>query len=72
VEGLLVPLGDVGAAAKALVRLAGDAALRVRLGAAARARFMERFTEAAVIHTMTGLYAELRKGTNRTTETARP
>jgi glycosyltransferase involved in cell wall biosynthesis len=72
VEGLLVPLGDLDAAARALVRLAGDAALRARLGAAAHARFVERFTEAAVIRTMTGLYAELRKGTNRITETARP
>jgi glycosyltransferase involved in cell wall biosynthesis len=61
IEGLLVPLGDVDAAARALARLAGDAALRARLGAAAHARFQERFTEAAVIRTMTALYAELRK-----------
>jgi glycosyltransferase involved in cell wall biosynthesis len=60
VEGLLVPLGDVDAAARALVRLAGDTALRLRLGAAAHARFAERFTEAAVVRTMTEFYARLR------------
>jgi glycosyltransferase involved in cell wall biosynthesis len=61
IEGLLVPLGDVGAAARALVRLAGDAALRARLGAAAHARFQERFTEVAVVRTMTEFYAGLRR-----------
>jgi glycosyltransferase involved in cell wall biosynthesis len=56
IEGLLVPLGDVDAAAQALVRLAGDPALRARLGAAAHARFHERFTAAAVVRTMTEFY----------------
>jgi len=44
-----------------LVRLAGDASLRARLGAAAHARFQERFTEAAVTRTMTELYEKLRR-----------
>jgi glycosyltransferase involved in cell wall biosynthesis len=61
VEGLLVPLGDIDAAARALARLAGDAPLRARMGEAARARFRERFTEEAVMRTMTALYAGLRK-----------
>jgi len=61
VEGLLVPLGDVDAAARALVRLANDAALRARLGAAAHARFHERFTEVAVVRTLTEFYAGLRR-----------
>jgi glycosyltransferase involved in cell wall biosynthesis len=61
IEGLLVPRDDADAAARALILLANDAALRARLGAAANARFRERFTEAAVIRTMTALYAGLRK-----------
>jgi glycosyltransferase involved in cell wall biosynthesis len=45
---LLVPAGDPDALAEALARLAGDAALRARLGAAARAVYLERGTPAAV------------------------
>ena len=56
IEGLLVPPRDVEAAARALVRLAGDAALRQRLGRAAHQRFTERFTEAAVRRTVQDLY----------------
>ena len=41
---LLVPPGDEAALARALVRLVDDAALRARLGAAARARALERHT----------------------------
>ncbi|HLH96611.1 MAG TPA: glycosyltransferase [Xanthobacteraceae bacterium] len=58
-EGLLVPLGDVEAAARALADLASDAALRLRLGAAARARFMEHFTVAAVKGVFAALYRSL-------------
>jgi glycosyltransferase involved in cell wall biosynthesis len=61
IEGLLVPLGDVDAAARALMQLAADPALRARLGAAAHARFQERFTEEAVVRTMTAFYSALRK-----------
>ena len=56
VEGLLVPLGDVAAAAAAVARLAGDAHLRARMGAAANLRFGERFTEDAVRATAGRLY----------------
>lgn len=45
--GLLVPVGDVEAIAGAVVRLAGDAGLRARLGAAGRAR-VAPFQPAAV------------------------
>jgi glycosyltransferase involved in cell wall biosynthesis len=59
IEGLLVPLGDIEAAARALTRLAGDPALRRRLGEAAHARFLERFTEEKVKETMRALYARV-------------
>ena len=55
-EGLLVPLRDSAAAARALVELAGDADLRARLGAAARGRFLERFTEHAVRAAVASVY----------------
>ena len=46
--GLLVPAHDVPALAKAIAALAGDAELRVRLGAAGRARVVAEFGEGAV------------------------
>jgi glycosyltransferase involved in cell wall biosynthesis len=55
-EGFLVPLGDTEAAARAIVKLAMDPALRARLGAAANARFCDRFTEKAVKKVVSGLY----------------
>lgn len=58
-EGILVPPHDVGAAARALLMLVGDAALRARMGAAARARVQERFTEDAVKQTVGKLYRSL-------------
>jgi glycosyltransferase involved in cell wall biosynthesis len=58
-EGILVPLGDSEAAARALTTLAADQALRQRLGAAANARFQERFTAAAVRQTVSNLYRSL-------------
>jgi glycosyltransferase involved in cell wall biosynthesis len=51
--------GDVEAAAQALARLAGDRALRLRLGAAANARFQKRFTVAAVKAVFADLYRSL-------------
>ena len=59
-EGMLVPLRDSEAAARALVELASDADLRARLGAAARARFLERFTEAAVRASVASVYGSFR------------
>jgi glycosyltransferase involved in cell wall biosynthesis len=58
-EGFLTPPGDIEAAARALVALAGDATLRARLGRAANARFHERFTVAAVTGVMARLYRDL-------------
>jgi glycosyltransferase involved in cell wall biosynthesis len=58
-EGILVPLGDIGAAARALTTLAADPDLRYRLGAAANARFHERFTADAVRQKVRNLYLSL-------------
>jgi glycosyltransferase involved in cell wall biosynthesis len=43
-DGLIVPARDPQALADALLRLANDPALRVQLGRAARARFLEGYT----------------------------
>ncbi|MBL9136258.1 MAG: glycosyltransferase family 4 protein [Verrucomicrobiales bacterium] len=43
-QGLLVPMEDVGALAKAMCEIAGNAALRSRLGGAGRERVLGRFT----------------------------
>jgi glycosyltransferase involved in cell wall biosynthesis len=47
VTGLLVPPGDPGALALAIGTALDDTGLRARLGAAGRARVLERFTWAA-------------------------
>ncbi len=48
IEGALVPAGEADRLADALARLAGDADLRHRQGAAARARLLAGYTAAAV------------------------
>jgi glycosyltransferase involved in cell wall biosynthesis len=58
-EGILVPLGDIDAAARALSTLAADPDLRYQLGAAANARFYERFTAEAVRQKVRNLYLSL-------------
>ena len=56
IEGFLVRPRDVEGTSLALARLAEDRDLRARMGAAARTRFDERFTEHAVRSTMVRLY----------------
>ena len=68
VEGLLVPPRDVDAAARAIAKLAGDAPLRARLGAAAHRRFAERLTEAAVAQTVGELYRRIGGATAQRTD----
>jgi len=58
-EGILVPPRDVDAAARALVELAGDPALRTRLGMAGSARVKEEFTEDAIKQAVGRLYRSL-------------
>lgn len=56
VTGLEVPLRDVHALAAALDRLATDAALRERFGAAGRARVAEHFSRAGMARSHVALY----------------
>jgi glycosyltransferase involved in cell wall biosynthesis/ribosomal protein S18 acetylase RimI-like enzyme len=61
-EALLVPPRDPEALAAAVLRLAGDPALRHRLAAAARTRAVERFSEAAVAQRVVDHYGRLLGG----------
>src|SRR3954467_3984049 len=56
VEGVVVPPNAAPALADAFARLAADAALVARLGAAARARVLDGFTERAVMDAVKDLY----------------
>lgn len=59
VDGLLVPAKDSKALAHAIARLQDDAALRKRLGAAARAKALAEFDQRIVIQRTLAVYAEL-------------
>ena len=65
VEGLRIAVGDVDATAAALDRLVGDPALRHDLGAAARARYLERNTRAANEQRLLDLWQGLRDDARR-------
>jgi glycosyltransferase involved in cell wall biosynthesis len=56
--GLLVPPGAPSELARAMARLAADAGLRRRLGAAGRARVAQRFGTARLVDDIAGLYVE--------------
>lgn len=58
VTGLLVPPGDVPALRSALERLLADPELRARMGAAARARSLERFSREAAAAAIVAVYAD--------------
>jgi glycosyltransferase involved in cell wall biosynthesis len=58
-EALLVPPREVEALAAALARVAGDADLRQRLGAAARERVRAEFSESVVAERLGAIYGEL-------------
>ncbi len=60
--GLLVPARDPVALARALGRLAGDAALRQRMGAAARHRAVEYFSQERIARETLALYRSLVRG----------
>jgi len=69
VNGLLVPPGDVEAAAHAVAKLAGDRELLRRMGKASRARFEDGFTLQAVTTTTVSLYRRLIAARRQTTGT---
>lgn len=58
-NALLVPAGEPGPLAEAIGRLLGDAALRARLGGAARALVERRLSGARVAQTLAARYATL-------------
>ena len=58
-NGLLVPVRDAQALAQALARLAGDAALRGRMGAAGRQLILEKFTTTQVNTQTLDIYRQL-------------
>jgi lipopolysaccharide/colanic/teichoic acid biosynthesis glycosyltransferase len=62
VTGVTVEPADAGALAAALRRLAGDPALRVRLGAGARARYLSEFAARCMVERTTAAYARVASG----------
>lgn len=58
VTGRIVPVGDPGALARALVALLRDAAGRDAMGQAGRRRFEERFTADRMVDETLGVYGE--------------
>jgi glycosyltransferase involved in cell wall biosynthesis len=59
VSGILVPPGDVGALAGALMRVIDDGSLRRQLGAGARRRFLEKFDICGYAERLNQLHASL-------------
>ncbi|MBA3302090.1 MAG: glycosyltransferase [Thermoleophilaceae bacterium] len=62
VTGVLVAPGDPVALAAAIERLAGDPGLRERMGAAAHARFEEKFALDRMVNETEGVYREVLSG----------
>jgi glycosyltransferase involved in cell wall biosynthesis len=58
-EGIIVPPGDATALTEALLRLARDPTLRVRMGEAARLRVLQGFTEAQLKQSVHAVYVSL-------------
>lgn len=63
-EGLIVPPGNASVLSDALAKLAGDPALRLRLGAAARERILSGFTVDQVCEAILGVYQDVLAGSH--------
>ena len=61
VTGLLAEPGDVASLVRCLIKLIEDAALRRRLGAAGRQRYLERFTPARLAEEMAVFLSEVQQ-----------
>jgi len=57
--GILVPPGDSAALADAMQRLASDPSLRLRMGQAARERYLKLFAPHAVLSMLVDTYARV-------------
>ena len=57
--GLLVPVGDVDALSDAILRIAGDANLRRKMGTLGRQHIVQNFTQAKVLERLLSFYQEL-------------
>ena len=71
-SGLLVSPGDTGGLAEALVRVAADEELRLKMGRAARARYEELFSPSAVLPTLLHTYRRLVSGGSATAPASLP
>jgi glycosyltransferase involved in cell wall biosynthesis len=58
-SGIVVPAGDVGALAQAILRLAQDPQLRIRMGTAARQRYEDLFSPKVVLPLMLETYSRV-------------
>jgi glycosyltransferase involved in cell wall biosynthesis len=70
-DGYLVSAGDIEGAAAKLAALAGDEALRRKLGESGRARVLERYSVARLVDDVDRLYRSLLYAANNSATTAR-
>lgn len=63
-SGILVPPGDTAALSDAILRLARDTGLRLRMGEAARARYQKLFSPTAVLPVILETYRRVAAGKN--------
>lgn len=68
-SGILVPAGDMKALAEAIVRLAQDAELRHRMGAAAKVRYQKFFSPKVVVPLMVETYRRVTRNGHAAAET---